>query len=416
MSDKVLMIAYHFPPSAEVSGALRTLGMARYLGESGQQVVILTPRALAYPRRDPSTLGMVPSSCEVVRTFALDIRRHIGIRGRYPLWLAQPDRWSSWWVSAVRRGMRIVARDKPRVIWSTYPIATSHLIAASLHKRSGIPWIADFRDPVAAPVGQEKRLTAKTLAWVERETVRQASACVFVTQGARALYEARYAHIEHGPFVVIPNGFDEEAFSGLAWAREPVPKAIGEPVVLVHSGVLYPRGRNPEAFFRAISLLLSDGRLAPAALRVILRASGSEPMFAKMVARYGLEDVVELAPGTDRTSALAEQSAADGLLLFQGSEFNAQVPAKIYEYFRVGNPVLGLVDEAGDTAALIRREGAGLTANIMDSEAIANRLLEFIDSIRQALIKPISRDAVMHYSRRAGAEQLLELMDRLAPV
>jgi glycosyltransferase involved in cell wall biosynthesis len=416
LSDKLLMIAYHFPPSAEISGALRTLGMARYLGESGWQVVVLTPRPPAYPRRDSSTLGMVPPGCEVVRTFALDIRRHIGIRGHYPSWLAQPDRWSSWWVSAVRHGMRIVMRDKPRVIWSTYPIATSHMIAASLHKRSGIPWIADFRDPVVAPFGQEKYLTAKTLAWVERETILQASACVFVTQGARELYEARYANIKHGPFVVIPNGFDEEAFYGFAWARDPVPKATNEPVVLVHSGMLYPRGRNPEAFFRAISSLLSDGRLAPGALQVILRASGSEPMFAKMVVRYGLEGIVELAPGTDRGSALAEQSAADGLLLFQGSEFNAQVPAKIYEYFRVGNPVLGLVDETGDTATLIRREGAGLTANIMDSDAIANRLLEFIDAIRQGSIKPISRDAVMHYSRRGSAGQLVELMDKIAPV
>ena len=33
----------------------------------------------------------------------------------------------------------------------TYPIATAHLIGAELQRRSGLPWIADFRDPMAQP-------------------------------------------------------------------------------------------------------------------------------------------------------------------------------------------------------------------------------------------------------------------------
>ena len=45
--------------------------------------------------------------------------------------------------------MKMIRELKPAAIWSTYPIATAHLIGAELHRKTGLPWIADFRDPMA---------------------------------------------------------------------------------------------------------------------------------------------------------------------------------------------------------------------------------------------------------------------------
>lgn len=414
LANKVLIIAYHFPPSAEVSGALRTLAMTRYLRDMGVEPIVLVPDVRAYPSVDQATLRMIPEGCEVVRTFAFDARRHFGFRGRYPLWLAQPDRWSSWWLWGVPKGMQLIEQHKPRAIWSTYPISTAHLIAASLHRRTGIPWIADFRDPVRPPVGQERLLTARVRARVDRHIVATASACVFVTQGARELYEQRYGQHSHGPFEVIPNGFDEEAFDSLD-ARAVADRRSERPLVFVHSGVLYPKGRNPEPFFKALATLFGQGALARDALRVVLRASGSESHYQKLVSRYGLERVVSLAPAVSREQALVEQSEADALLLFQGSEFNSQVPAKVYEYFRVGRPIFALVDEAGDTARLVHDEHVGETADINDPELIARRLVEFIGGLKVKRYQPLAGDALSKYSRKEGACQLLRLIDRVAP-
>ena len=44
--------------------------------------------------------------------------------------------------------MAMVWRVRPDAIWSTYPIATAHLIGLTLHKLTGLPWIADQRDPM----------------------------------------------------------------------------------------------------------------------------------------------------------------------------------------------------------------------------------------------------------------------------
>ena len=51
----------------------------------------------------------------------------------------------TWQYDAGRAGMRLIRDWHPDVIWSTYPIATAHLIGETLHRRSGLPWIADFR-------------------------------------------------------------------------------------------------------------------------------------------------------------------------------------------------------------------------------------------------------------------------------
>lgn len=403
--SSLLMIAYHVPPCAEVSGAVRTLAFARYLREAGLRTVILAPSVRAYPKvQDASSL-----SCEITRAFALDARRHLGIGGRFPKLLALPDRWISWWPGAVIKGLQWIERHRPTAIWSTYPITTAHLIAYTLHRRTGVPWIADFRDPVTAPSGQEQTLTARSRAWVEHLTLANASACVFVTPGAREWYAQRYNGTAEGELAVIPNGYDEEAFSGLS----PTPRDDNERFTLVHSGVLYPKGRNPEPFFAALALLLRNARLESGKIRVILRACGFESQYRPMLLRYDLERVVELAPPVSRDEALQEQSAADALLLFQGSEFNRQIPAKVYEYFRVGRPVLAMADPAGETARLVAATGVGRVLPIDDREALAAGIPEFIAEVADGGFESM-KGALLHgYSRRARAAELQALIERL---
>lgn len=400
----ILMIAYHVPPCAEVSGAIRTLAFTRYLSEAGLQPAILAPSMRAYPAIE----DMSPVPCEITRAFALDAKRHFGVGGRFPQLLALPDRWVSWWPAAVVKGLKWIERHRPLAIWSTYPIATAHLIAYTLHHRTGIPWIADFRDPVAAPAGQEYTLTARSRAWVERLTLGSANACVFVTPGAREWY-ARHYDESAEKLVVIPNGYDEEAFAGLSRAR----RSDDGRFTLVHSGVLYLEGRNPEPFFAALARLLRNAQLDARKLRVVLRGCRSEVHYRPMLLHYGLEGVVELAPPVSRDEALREQSAADALLLFQGHKFNRQIPAKVYEYFRVGRPILAVADLAGETARLVAETGAGRVLPIDNSEALAAGIPKFIAEVARGGFEPMTANVLDGYSRRSGAAKLQTLIKRL---
>ena len=143
------MVAYHFPPLTGSSGIQRTLRFVQHLPSLGWQPLVLSANALAYELLGNDLLGGIPADTVVRRAFALDTARHLSLRGRYLSWMALPDRWVSWKFAAIREGRRMIREFKPDVIWSTYPIATAHVIAAALHRTSKIPWVADFRDPMA---------------------------------------------------------------------------------------------------------------------------------------------------------------------------------------------------------------------------------------------------------------------------
>jgi hypothetical protein len=43
----------------------------------------------------------------------------------------------------------MIRQQKPDILWSTFPIATAHIAGDVLTRLAGIPWVADFRDPMA---------------------------------------------------------------------------------------------------------------------------------------------------------------------------------------------------------------------------------------------------------------------------
>ncbi|MDT1843316.1 glycosyltransferase family 4 protein, partial [Acinetobacter baumannii] len=77
-------------------------------------------------------------------------------------------------------------------------------------------------------------------------------------------------------------------------------------------------------------------------LRIVLRAPGDLAAVSSMVDQADVADIVEVAPPVPYRLALEEMLMADGLMVFQGTLFNTQIPAKIYEYFRARKPILGL--------------------------------------------------------------------------
>jgi hypothetical protein len=415
MVKRVLMVAFHFPPQHGSSGIQRTLKFSQYLPTSGWQPLVLSAHPRAYEATSAAQLPEIAPGTVINRAFALNAGRHFAWRGRYLQALALPDRWWSWLLGAVPAGLSMLRRYRPQVIWSTYPIATAHLIGYALHRLTGLPWIADMRDPMVGVDYPASGSVRSAYLWVERLTIRHSSMVVCTTPGAVATFRTRHPAIPASRFQLIENAYDEENFSAAeARLASAVAAPCGGPLMLLHSGLVYPSERDPSALFEAIAEMLASGGIGPDSVRIVLRATGHDDLIAALIARYAIGAVVSLAPPLPYAEALGEMLSADGLLILQASNCNQQIPAKLYEYLRARRPILGLTDPAGDTAQALLQAGIDTLAPLDAKEAIMHALQDFLAKVRTGNA-PLASDAIIaSHSRQARTRALALLLDEVS--
>ncbi len=410
MARSVLLIAYHFPPAVGSSGLQRTLRFAQYLPLFGWQPVVLTVQPTAHEVTDPRSLADVPAGCEVVRTPCLDAGRHLSIGGRYPRIAALPDRWASWSLLGLRPAIRLVRSRRISAVWSTYPIATAHRLAASVARRTAVPWVADFRDPMAQEGYPEDPRRWKAFKGIEEDAVSSAARLVFVAPSAQRMYRARYPEVDPERFVLIENGYDESAFAGIDAPSPAQGRHPGTPVIL-HSGIVYPSERDPRALFTALGMLSREKRIRPGDFVLRFRAPVHDELLRGLGSAHGVTQYLEILPPLPYRDALAEMAQADALLVLQGANCNEQIPAKAYEYLRTGKPVLGLADPNGDTGRLLAAMDVPLVTPLESEAGIAQTLPEFLSRLREGRWPHPQRSKVEHFSRKALTARLAELFD-----
>ena len=410
---RLLMIAYHFPPLRGSSGIQRTLRFVQHLPKFGWEPLVLTASPRSYEDTSEDQLREVPEGTVVKRAFALNTARHLSLFGRYPGALAIPDRWATWRFGAVPAGMALIRRYRPDAIWSTYPIATAHVIGAQLAKRSGLPWIADFRDPMAQDGYPSDPRAWRAYRAIEENALRQARRVVFTTPGCAELYRDRYPDIARDKSVLIENGYDEETFMRAEADRhEDASPRSKERFVLLHSGVIYPDERDPRPLFEALGRLKAAGTLTAANFCLRLRASSYDAMLATLAATHDVTDLIAIESAIPYHAALQEMLDVDGLLILQASNCNQQIPAKLYEYVRARRPVLALTDPLGDTAATLRDAGLTSIARLDDVVSIAEAIPAFIARVRADAESIATPAAIAASSREGRARSLAGLLDR----
>src|SRR5450830_694853 len=409
------MIAYHFPPLAGSSGIQRTLRFVQHLPTLGWQPLVLSTHPRAYENCSDDMLAEVPASTVVRRVFALDTARHLQFGGHYLGWMARPDRWISWRFAAIREGRKMIDEFKPDVIWSTYPIATAHVIASSLHRKTGIPWVADFRDPMAQNGYPADLETWQSFLAIEADAVAHAQYCVFTTPGAARMYQQRYPEAA-SRMVVLENGYDEESFASVA--QQPQEVSVLESgkrtLLMLHSGIVYPAERDPTQLFEALGLLKKNRILSSDDLQIRFRASVNDELLERLAITHDVLDFIELCPAISYREALAEMLTADALLVMQGSGCNAQIPAKIYEYLRAGKPIFALTDPHGDTAGVLRGADLNHAARLNSVDEITIALPELVRDWRQGKTLLPQASAVQESSRYRRSQVFVALLNEIA--
>jgi hypothetical protein len=226
------------------------------------------------------------------------------------------------------------------------------------------------------------------------------------------MYRERYPALDTSRFAVVANGYDESSFQ-LAEARAGSRKSDG-PLVLLHSGVLYPVERDPRCFYEALKRLRDLGRIGPDRLKVVLRSTGHDKHHRSLIDEYGIAEIVELAPPLAYREALQEMLEVDGLLIVQASNCNHQIPAKIYEYLRARKPIFALTDPRGDTAQVLRDASLDSIVPLDDADLIEKGLVRFLEGVRAGTGSVADDAEIARHSRLARTLELGGILDEVA--
>lgn len=396
---KVLLIAYHFPPIQGSTGTIRTVSFAKYLRRFGWDVQVLTIRPEAYEDVNQDNAELIPSHVSVHRAWGFDARRSLGVLGRYPLALAIPDRWQSWIMGGVLKGRQVIRSFSPDILMTSYPIPSAHVIGYLLQRYCGVPWVAEFRDPMLQANYPTHPWERRAFEKIENLVVSSAKRIIVTTEGCRQMYLDRYPSLRPSSILSISNGYDPEAFENIqshsAHTRDP------HRLVLLHSGLLYPNARNPQSFFEAICALKDRGLFQQFKVEFRFRASGHELEYKRQIQELGIESEVRILPRLSYAAALQEMAAVDALLVFQAQNCNQQIPAKVYEYMRCQKPILALTDPEGETGQLLRSVGVQSIALLEAKDEIQRAVEQFIEQLSSGTAFVVSESDAARFSRES---------------
>ena len=411
MANKhLLIIAFHFPPLQGSSGLHRTLSLIRYLPQNDWRITVLTVSPSTYQKIHRENYDLIPDRVSVIRAPALDTIRDLSIKGRYPGFLAFPDKYQSWIASGVIRGLMRCRSDRPSAIYSTFPIASAHYIGWVINKVTKIPWVVDFRDPMAQSDYPKDLRKKRQLHRLERRFVGAADAVLVTTPGTKRIYEGRYRELNENLWHVVPNGYDEMMFDGISASDS---DSCPQEITLLHSGALYRSERDPACLFRALADLKAEGSQNMDRLKVLFRGSRHVEYFMNMAEDLGVTSHVIFGDAIPYKKAVSEMLGADALLILQASNCNEQIPAKVYEYLRANRPILALTDSTGDTAKLLASCGITNVAALDDSKAIKTLLKGFLQGDRSGIMASSDCD-IGKFSRHGIALDVSKILTRVS--
>src|SRR5207249_2379886 len=210
----------------------------------------------------------------------------------------------------------VTKQNRCRVIYTSGPSHTNHVVGAILSRVTRLPLVIDFRDAwVGNPAnGTGHGWIEKGNAFLERFCVRSAKVVVCTTDGIKADFEARYRDIPK-KYMTITNGFDPADFPPETSTSERTRRSV---VSIVHAGTLGGE-RSPREFLLAVGQLLREKPELVGQLEVVF--VGKNSPFADgrtiedYIKEYGCGAAVKLTGFVSRTASLEYIMQADVLLL-----------------------------------------------------------------------------------------------------
>ena len=391
MTKRVLMVAFHFPPSGAVA-AQRASKFARYLPEFGWEPIVVARGPDPLQPRDESFAGK-PAPAEELhptegsRLLGVLPKRWIDPARRF---FCVPDEETGWRRLLRKTLPKLIVRYRPDLLWSN-SVPTGSLVAAAAAARAArLPLVVDFHNEWTRNVyyRPSTRWHDAIHHRLERDVIEAARAVTTLNPMHTEDLRTRFPRTR---IETIENGCDLEDYS-----VDP-PQPGRRPIVFTYAGAVYGH-QSPLPFLKA----LAHTGVKDVEVRVV------GDRFSQFSARtWPFPVSVEGHRAHRELGAVFSASSAFFLCLEPPAA--RQLPAKLYEYLRAGRPTFAIVPREGAAAEWLARTGAGAFVDSATPASWVPVLKTFIEALDR-YVAP-SPDP---FARRALTRRLAQILDEVA--
>jgi len=408
---------------------VRWVKFVKYIRENGWEPVVYTVSNANYPLTDDSLQHDVPTDIQIIKRPIWEphhlyrlFSKNKGSSGLADIkprdqasfveWISNwvrsnffiPDARARWIKPSVQFLTGYLKGNPVEAIVSTGPPHSAHLIAMSLKQKTGIPWLADFRDPwTTMDYYQELLLTG----WANRkhhrlelEVLKTADALTVVGNGMKREFEEKSGR----KAVVVTNGFDEGDFSDDR-------VQLDERFTLVHIGTFFSR-INPTNLWQCLAELNSEGHPMISDLRIILMGR-IDAAVVESIRNAGLEEFLILVPSQPHQEAVRQMKSAQILLLCIFEQTKFVLTGKLFEYLAAQRPIFCIGPKDGDAASILKETGAGQTFSFEDKIGIKQHLMELHAKFIKGELKKAENNS-RHYSHRELVKEMVSQLNQIS--
>jgi glycosyltransferase involved in cell wall biosynthesis len=437
MKHKVLIVSFFFPP-ANLIGAVRVGKFAKYLPEFGWEPMILTVDKIQDSSQtmpleiDESKITRTPYFTFrdiVVKWFTHDEqtfkpnqnqqksrKKHSGkinlsisrlAEHIYTLPVINPLVFEpmGWYRYAIKSGLEIVKQNNIDIIFSSSGPFTSHLIASQLHRKTKIPWVAEFRDPWT--MNEYVRHTQPFYLlqrWWEKKTMKN---CQYLIDVSPTLAN-RLVKLHSKKTIVIPNGFDEDDYLENVQTTSKF--------CITYTGNVY-FGRDPSPLFQALAELDKEKKITNSEIEVRFFGGNVIETVSSLIDEYGIKEYVKTFGFVSLKESIEKQKESTILLLMSwiSPRSTGTLSGKIFEYIGAGKPILAFALKGDEIERLLQETGCGLIVNEVGEikSVLLKWLKEFKDDRKITSFYNPDKDNIKKYTRREQAQKLAKLFEKI---
>jgi len=408
---KFLLIAYYFGDTTDV-GAQRWTKNIKYIQQLGWEPVVFTfnqkyneyseIEIINNKAIEPNGLynsifkKKVPSDILSNRKSSLFTKLLVFIRSNFFI----PDsRILS--VSSSKKILRNrLLQNDIKLIVSTGPPHSMHLIANSLKDEFKLPWIADFRDPWT---GIEYFENLPLLPFAKRLHKKLEHKILSASNSVITVSDSWAKHLRElgaNNTTVIYNGYDPDDFTET--------KNLPQKISIAHFGT-YPQTRNHQKLWEAIESWSKDPE-CKRLLSIDFYGFVYET-FEEELEEYTFKDCVNIKsaiPHKEATKKMLDYTFLY-LSLSDTSLSEGRIPLKFFEYLATGRKIIATGKKGTDLSKLIESLDCGYYINYGEEHQIKDILLDEMKTLGS--LKNTNRKNIEQFAKNEQAKQYVKLFD-----